>query len=188
MAGFLDRGLALVKEAQETIRQSVQDVIEVWATLDPAHGDEAQRATTFEALGKRFQASDDVVRQQMAGVMRGFAPGLFVGGDDPELPRDNLDLERWFRLAKGHERRIHGHRHVGVRLVQDGPTVLLALDAHANHHQRFDAGDLWPYRRAQAPRCQQEAIHRRKVMRKARSKKRRSILLADLERRYLADP
>jgi hypothetical protein len=188
LAGFLDRGLAPVKEAQETIRQSVQDVIEVWATLDPAHGDQAQRAAAFEAVGERFQASDDVVRQQMAGVMRGFAPGLFVGGDDPELPRDNLDLERWFRLAKGHERRIHGHRHVGVRLVQDGPTLLPALDAHASHHQPFGVEDLWPYRRAQPPRCQREAIHRRKVMRKARSKKRRSLLLADLERRYLADP
>ena len=79
MAGFLDRGQAPVKEAQETIRQYVQDVIEVWATLDPAHGDQAQRATAFEALGERFHASDDVVRQQMAGVMRSFAPGLFRG-------------------------------------------------------------------------------------------------------------
>jgi hypothetical protein len=188
LAGFLDRGLAAVKEVQETIRQSVQDVLEVWATLDPAHGDQVQRAAAFEAVRERFHASDDVVRQQMAGVMRGFAPGLFVGGDDPALPRDNLDLERWFRLAKGHERRIHGHHHVGVRLVQDGPTLLPALDAHANHHQSFDAGDLWPYRKAQPPQCQREAIHRRKVMRKARSKKRRSLLLADLERRYLADP
>src|SRR5213079_3393585 len=25
--------------------------------------------------------------------------------------KDNLDLERWFRLPKSHERRIHGHRH-----------------------------------------------------------------------------
>jgi hypothetical protein len=188
LAGFVDRGLAPVKETQDTIRQYVQDVIEVGSTLDPAHGDQARRATAFEAVRERFQTSDDVVRQQMAGVMRGFAPGLFVGGDDPELPSDNLDLERWFRLAKGHERRIHGHRHVGVRLVQDGPTLLPALDAHANHPQPFEAGDLWPYRRAQAPRCQWEAIHRRKVMRKARSKKRRSLLLADLERRYLADP
>jgi hypothetical protein len=188
LAGFLDRGLAAVKETQETIRQSVQDVLEVWATLDPAHGAPAQRAAAFEAVRERFYASDDGVRQQMAGVMRGFAPGLFVGGDDPALPRDNLDLERWFRLAKGHERRIHGHRHVGVRLVQDGPTLLPALDAHASHHQLFEVEDLWPYRGAQPPRCQREAIHRRKVMRKARSKKRRSLLLADLERRYLADP
>ena len=43
---------------------------------------------------------------------------------------DNLDLERWFRLPKGHERRIHGHRHAGVRIVQEGPTLVHALDAH----------------------------------------------------------
>jgi hypothetical protein len=62
-----------VKEAQDTIRLYVKDVAEVWATLAPAHGDQAQRATAFEALGERFHASADVVRQQMAGVMRGFA-------------------------------------------------------------------------------------------------------------------
>jgi hypothetical protein len=28
----------------------------------------------------------------MATVMRSFEPGLFVGGDEPDLPRDNLDL------------------------------------------------------------------------------------------------
>ena len=32
--------------------------------------------------------------------------------DELEEIRDNLDLERWFRLPKSHERRIHGHRHV----------------------------------------------------------------------------
>jgi hypothetical protein len=52
-----------------------------------------------------------------------------VGGDEPGLPHDILELERWFRLPKGHERRIHGHRHAGVRLVQQGATLLPALDA-----------------------------------------------------------
>ena len=33
---------------------------------------------------------------------------------------DNLDLERWFRLPKSHERRIHGRRHAGIWIVQDG--------------------------------------------------------------------
>ena len=45
------------------------------------------------------------------------------------MPRDNLDLERWFRVPKGHERRIHGRCHAGVRIVQEGATMLLALDA-----------------------------------------------------------
>jgi hypothetical protein len=60
----------------------------------------------------------------MGRVMASFAPGLFVGGDEADLPQDNLNLERWFRQPKGHERRIHGHQYAGVRLVQEGPTLL----------------------------------------------------------------
>jgi hypothetical protein len=82
-----------------------------------------------------------------------------------------LDLERWFRKPKGHERRIHGHRHAGVRIVQEGPTLLLALDAHVTHPEPFTAHDLARYQDVAAPACQVEAIHRRKLMRTARSKK-----------------
>ncbi len=80
-------------------------------------------------------------------------------------------MERWFKNPKGHERRIHGHKHAGVRIVQEGPTLLLTLDAHLQHDGPFTAEELLPYRHAQAPKDQQEAINRRKVMRKARSKK-----------------
>ena len=37
-----------------------------------------------------------------------------------------------------------------------------------------------------APECQRQAMDRRKIMRKARSKTKRPQLLAELERRYLA--
>jgi hypothetical protein len=120
----------------------------------------------------------------MAVVMRSFRAGLFVGEGTFEDLRDNLDLERWFRLPKSHERRIHGHRHAGVRIVQEGPTLVHALDAHCAHPEPFTAADLLPYRTAREPLCQQQALHRRKVMRKSRSKKKRPLLLADLERRY----
>ena len=66
----------------------------------------------------------------MAVVMAAFMVGLFAGIDLPDVPEDNLDLERWFRLPKCHERRIHGHRHAGVRIVQEGATLALVLDAH----------------------------------------------------------
>ena len=59
----------------------------------------------------------------LAKGMSSFQPGLFAGGDEMDQIRDNLDLERWFRLLKGHERRIHGHKHAGVRIVQEGSTV-----------------------------------------------------------------
>ncbi len=101
-----------------------------------------------------------------------------------DLPQDNLDLERWFRNPKGHERRIHGHAHAGVRIVQEGPTLLLALDAHLEHPDPFALEDLRPYVDATAPPCQKAAIHRRKIMRRARSTKKRSVLLAELEARY----
>jgi hypothetical protein len=120
----------------------------------------------------------------MATLMISFLAGLFVGEGKFEEIKDNLDLERWFRLPKSHERRIHGHRHAGVRIVQDGPTLVLALDAHVAHPGLFTADDLLPYRAAREPPCQREALNRRKVMRKARSKKKRPILLAELERRY----
>jgi hypothetical protein len=116
--------------------------------------------------------------------MLSFVAGLFVGQATFEEIRDNLDLERWFRLPKSHERRIHGPRHAGVRIVQEGPAMVHALDAHVAHPERFTVDDLLPYRTAREPTCQREALNRRKIMRKARSKKNRPILLAELERRY----
>jgi hypothetical protein len=103
----------------------------------------------------------------------------------PEI-QDNLDLERFFRLPKSHERRIHGHRHAGVRIVQEGPTMVHALDVHHTHPEQFTVNDLLPYLGAREPNCQRQAMNRRKIMRKARSQKTRVQLLADLERCYLA--
>ena len=91
-------------------------------------------------------------------------------------------------MPKSHERRIHGHRHAGIRLVQEGPTLVPALDAHAAHPEPFTVDDLLPYRTAREPPCQTQALNRRKIMRKARSKKKRPLLLAELERRYRETP
>lgn len=120
--------------------------------------------------------------------MVSFLAGLFVGEGVFVEIKDNLDLERWFRLPKSHERRIHGHRHAGIRIVLEGPTLVHALDAHAFHPEPFTGEDLLPYRTARQPLCQEQALDRRKIMRKARSKKNRPILLADLERRYREMP
>jgi len=139
-------------------------------------------------LIQRFERVADPIYGHMAKVMISFLAGLFVGGAKFEEIRDNLDLERWFRLPKSHERRIHGHRHAGVRIVQDGPTLVLALDAHWSHPGPFTPEELLPYRMARVPPCQSQALTRRKIMRKARSKKKRPILLAELERRYRESP
>src|SRR2546422_8764989 len=107
----------------------------------------------------------------MGSVMASVAPGLFVGGEEADLPRDNLELERWFRLPKGHERRIHGHQHAGMRIVQEGATLLPVLDAHEGLLRPFTAEELLPYHEATMPEDEQEALQRCRIMRRARSKK-----------------
>jgi hypothetical protein len=177
-----------VRAEQETIREYVKDIAEVAATLEPGQVDCAKRKEKFEELTARFKRTEDPVRQHMAKVMLSFLAGLFVGAGKFEEIKDNLDLERWFRLPKSHERRIHGHRHAGIRIVLEGPTLVHALDAHAEHPQPFTVEDLLPYRTAEEPPCQRQALNRRKIMRKARSKKQRKKLLADLEQRYRKTP
>jgi hypothetical protein len=159
---------------------------EVAATLDPAMGRAAARQGDFDAIRNRLAGDGDPVHEHLSNLMDSFGTGLFAGGDDLAAVQDNLELERWFRLAKGHERRIHGHRHAGVRVVQEGATLVHALDAHRTHPEPFRVDDLLPYRSAREPDCQRQAIHRRKVMRKARSKTKRPKLLEELEQRYLA--
>jgi hypothetical protein len=184
LAGCIDRGLDEVRDEQETIREYVEDIKEVAAILEAGGETCAVRQGKFAALINRFTSAKDSIRSQMAKVMMSFLAGLFVGEGKFEEIKDNLDLERWFRLPKSHERRIHGHRHAGIRIVLEGPTLVHALDAHAAHPAPFTAEDLLPYRAAREPQCQREALDRRRVMRKARSKKKRPLLLADLERRY----
>jgi hypothetical protein len=156
----------------------------VAATLDPSKGSAMQRKKRFGQLRRRLKRSGDPVRVQMAVVMAAFLVGLFAGPAVAEEIVDNLDLERWFRLPKGHERRIHGRKHAGVRLVQQGATLMPVLDAHKGKEQPYQAEQLLDYREAQLPKQEQEALQRRKVMRRARSKKQRGDLLAELERRY----
>ena len=188
MAECIDRGLAEVRDEQEKIRDYVEELKEINATLEPKQGSCARRKEKFETLADRFQGKNDSIHKHFVKTMLSFLAGLFVGGAKFAKIRDNLDLERWFRLPKSHERRIHGHRHAGVRIVQEGPTLVHALDAHASHPEPFSVDDLLPYRAARPPTSQTEAVNRRKIMRKARSKKNRPILLAELERRYREMP
>ncbi len=161
------------------------DIRLVAETLDPDTGRAGQRRQRFTTLQKQFAASVLPFHQHLSKLMASFAPGLFVGGNAGDIPWDNLDLERWFRLAKGHERRIHGHRHTGIRLVVEGPTLLLALDAHQQHAEPFTAEDLHAHRHQPAPADQETALQRRRIMRRARSRRKRRALLQEFEQRYL---
>ena len=172
LAGCIDRGLERVKPELVKIRRYRTILQAVAATLEQGG---VRGGRQFEALQEELARGQDEVLQQMARAMGSWSKGLFVGGVN--LPKDNLDLERWFRLPKGHERRIHGHAHAGVRLVQEGPTLIPALDAHALHPEPFDAASLLPFQKAQAPPSQLQALYRRRIMRRARSKSQRRKLL-----------
>lgn len=186
MATCIDKGLQSVEAVQKTIRRDVEEIKEVAATLDPGTGPCAQREADFAMILAGIEDNGDATHEHMAKLMTGFRVGLFAGGDTRDQVQDNLDLERWFRLPKSHERRIHGRRHAGVRIVQEGPTMVLALDAHNAHSGSFNVEDLFAYRQAREPACQRQAMGRRKIMRKARSKTKRPKLLAELERQYIA--
>ena len=188
LQGCIERGLQAVAQEQEQIKEYVKEVKRVEATLDPSKGSVKQRKKRYHRLKRRLKKSGDAVRMQMAVVMVGFTAGLFCGPEVDQEIRDNLDLERWFRLPKGHERRIHGRKHAGVRLVQEGATLMPTLDAHKEREGPYQVEELLGYKDAKPPKQEQEAMHRRKVMRQARSKKKRPILLTELERRYLAAP
>jgi hypothetical protein len=172
-----------VADELEEVRQQAKQVAEVKACLEEPAGSCAERQRLFEELRQGFAAASEPFAQHLAEQMGRWQAGLFSGGDALGLPEDNLELERWFRLPKSHERRIHGHAHAGVRIVQEGPTLVLVLNAHENHPKPFTAEDLMPYRDTEEPACQREALHRRTIMRRARSKKQRPLLLAELEQR-----
>jgi hypothetical protein len=176
--------MASVRAAFAAVALQVVWLCNIDRTLDPKTGTSAERRERFDRLAAELKQSPDEVYQHMATTMASFAPGLFAGGDDADLPVDNLDLERAFRLPKGHERRIHGHAHAGVRIVQRGPTLLLVLDAHARHPEPLRVEDLVPWVNAKMPDSQRTCLRRRQIMRRARSTKRRPLLLAELEQRY----
>ena len=124
----IGKGKSLVVDTQKQVAAYVETIRKVDAALDPTADGWVQRKRIFGALEGELLAEEDSICQQMGRVMASFKPGLFAGGGRADLPRDNLDLERWFRLPKGHERRIHGRCHAGVRIVHEGATMLLALD------------------------------------------------------------
>jgi hypothetical protein len=143
----------------------------VWMILQPKTGGRQPHRPFFQYWAAHAIRHDDPIIQHIGQVMERFEDGLFCGGAALDLPEDNLDLERWIKGPKGHERRIHGRRHVGLRLVIEAPTLLPAFDAHLSRTTPFTAQDLLPYASAEVPESQQHAVARHQLMRKARSKK-----------------
>jgi hypothetical protein len=92
----------------------------------------------------------------MSQIMQSFEAGLFVGDDN--LPEDNLDGDKMVQKTFRHERKIHGHKHVGMRIVNEGPTLLLALDAHLLQSNPGTNQDLLPYVYVKPPESQIQSI------------------------------
>jgi hypothetical protein len=177
-------GTSLVQEQLDEVEVHVETLSAVWIMLEPATGSADARRALFDAKAAELAASTNVVHRHMAKTMASFAPGLFAGGDDLELPQDNQDLERSFRLPKGRERRIHGHAHAGVRIVRQGATLLPVLDAHLRRPKPFLPEELSAYANAPLPQSQQQSERRHSIMRKARSRKGLPLLLDDIKERY----
>lgn len=183
LAGCIDAGLALVEPQMGRILDYCNSLAQVDACLEPNNGPALERREEFGRVLNRLVGSSDPIDQHIAVTMLSFERGLFAGGDLP-LPQDNLDLERFFKRPKQHQRHIHGRAHAGARLVYEGPTLMLALDAHLRDPAPLPADALIPYRNASTPPAQLQAVQRRSVMRKARSSKKRPLLLERLEQLF----
>jgi hypothetical protein len=174
LAGCIDRGLAGVKEEQKQISKQVEQIRAVAETLKEDKAPRWKRQAKYWKLQRAYKKQGERFSAHLAKLMSSFASGLFVRvrlKKGEKLPTDNDELERWFRKPKGHARRIHGRKHAGVRIVQEGPTLLPTLNAHETHPKPFTAAELLPFWQAVEPDSQREAIQRRKIMGKARSKK-----------------
>lgn len=187
LAGCIDRGLEKVVDALEKIPGYVADLRLIYATLDPETGPTKERRKRFRSLTRSLRGAEDPIKSNIAGIMDRFERGLFAGGDRLDALSDNMDLERWFRLPKSHERRIHGRQHAGTRMVVEGPSLVLALDAHHEHPRPFTERELEPWLGTGPTPDELEAVERRKVMRKAASREALPNLLADLEDSFGAE-
>lgn len=168
----INKGLDVYNKEKKQIIEYVNEIKDIQMTLNIKNGVWQQRVLLFRKLVYKLRTSKDAIKVKMSKIMRSYFRGLFVGGDNLEIPDDNLDLERWFKLPKSHERRINGHSHVGTRVVYEGPTLIPTLDAHRFIDKPFVVKDLLPYANVPPPSAQVEAIQRRRIMKQGSSKKK----------------
>ena len=173
----IKQGLLIYQQDKAEIVKYTEIVAKVMNTLNPGTGKASQRVEQFIKIQTQLRSCSvkKQIAKHMSLIMKSFGCGLFVGSDDSEIPDDNLDLERWFKKPKGHERRIHGRKHTGTRLVCEGPTLLPALDAHLSRKKPFSYSELLLYVGAEIPESQRKSMERNRIMKKASSKKKESL-------------
>lgn len=167
----IEQGMGIYEKSKKRIRGLLDVVTETERLLSPDAGPSEKRQKRFHTLGLRLNKKSSKYKE-MGKLMLSFEDGLFAGGDTLDLPIDNLDLERWFKTPKGHQRRITGRRHAGTTIVYEGPTLIPTLDAHLTVDTPFRAAELLNFIDAQAPTSQIEGLKRKKLMSQASSKKK----------------
>ncbi len=167
----IERGMHVYDQSKGKILDLLEIVTEVNGLLDLSKGSSKSRKSKFHCKANMLAKRKKINLKKMGKLMLRFEPGLFSGGDQADLPIDNLDLERWFKKPKGHQRRINGHKHVGVRIVYEGETLIPALDAHLELTRPLTVSDLMKYQNATPPKSQIEGLRRKKIMAQASSKK-----------------
>ena len=141
----IEHDINLVSKEICQVAEYTLKIGEVWNLLDSNNGTSESRQAKFVALAANLSVSDDPTYKHMGKTMLSFQKGLFAGNDDPELPIDNLDLERAFRLPESHERHVHGNTHAGVRIIQQGASLLLVLNTYERLSGVFEVSELLPY-------------------------------------------
>jgi len=179
---YIQRGLARYAEDFCRIACGIGTLSIMWTLLHPKTGTRHSHREEFQQVADRALKNDDPLVQHIGHLMQHFEAGLFCGDETLDIPDDNLDLERWIKGPKGHERRIHGRQHVGLRLVIEAPTFLPAFDAHLSRTMPFTVQELLPYATREIPESQQLAVIRHQLMRKARSKKNEKLCWNNLNK------
>ncbi len=182
--GYIQRGLAEYQQDLVRVGSALGQVLVVWTLIHPEPGKHQTYQACFHRFATQYGQAEDPISQHIGHLMQHFEDGLFCGGEALDLPEDNLDLERWIKGPKAHERHIHGRQHAGLRIVAEAPTLLLAFDAHLSRSTPFMVHELLPYADAEIPASQQQAMRRHQLMRKARSKTQRGPALRQLEEEY----
>lgn len=167
----IEQGMHIYEETKNKIQGLLEVVTQVDRLLSPNEGSSEKRQKRFHLLGLKLKKKSSKYKE-MGKLMFSFEDGLFAGGEILDLPIDNLDLERWFKKPKGHQRRITGRKHAGTTIVYEGPTLIPTLDAHLTLNKPLGVADLLGYINAQPPASQIEGLKRRKLMSQASSKKK----------------
>ena len=171
LAACIDRGMAAVQAEHQSVRQPLQAIERVAATLLQTNGSATERQAQCTRLQEAF-----------AGLATPFYH--HVAGGWPAVPQASSSVETrghasrttwiWsvgFESPKGTSDVSTGTGMRGCASCRKAPRSCWCWTAQVTHPEPCTAHDLEPYQDASAPPCQVEAIHRRKIMRKARSKK-----------------